>query len=324
MSRGNNTKGCAEGNISQATTFSVPECKGEPCQVLSLLSTHIYHVTSKRLYLGEEVPTEPGEHLERYNQDIKEARGFLPCVRCNRGISLPENVRLGKREREIILTAPGPDEEEGLLIKGEERAEREAKLRAVRKMTAAGLLFWGIQLINIETKIRSNPHYETDEEGTLWHCWTPVYRIYRRRVAWRSYLGQAVVEVAEEALKAGKRIRWNNYRGRIIELTSAEPELMFEMMKERVREIMDISLREAQYEITALATYDKLKDLNSALDFATGRDTLKAEQARLKASACPRCRKPRRTQMGYSDLDLLLCDDCWKALAREWKEKRGG
>lgn len=130
--------------------------------------------------------------LKTYEQAMILIQENLPCDKCSRGAVL-ESVRLSKHERYLLLSAPGPDEDKrGFLVATGTRAQKESKLRAMRKLSSVGFVECG---------------------WASWGKWGDCYfhNNYHRRVIRRSPLGQAIVECIGEKLAVGEQIRWQKH-----------------------------------------------------------------------------------------------------------------
>lgn len=149
------------------------EVDGHPCEVMAL----IMHST-----------------LSTTICSIVQETDILPCNRCRKGerdIQRLRGVRLGHRERRILLTAPTPKEQPQVIgPEGDGRPVLEAHRRAIRKLRGAALL-------------------EV--------CRRPWGSQERRRPIRRTMLGQAVFDRIESPLRAVEPIRWVQHQAYLVD-----------------------------------------------------------------------------------------------------------
>ena len=147
-------------------------------------------------------PCDMAEHLgSGLAPALELVADHLPCDSCRAGAARARDLarlRLGERERWILLHAPGPEGEDGLLLDARTRPGRESLLRAARRLHAAGLVYVGA--------LR-----ERRERRVPWRIRAGLrpatFDVYRR-AAWRTPLGESLVRLRGHQLGAGARIRW--------------------------------------------------------------------------------------------------------------------
>lgn len=141
-----------------------------------------------------------GREAQKLLHRLASLSDCLPCEHC-RSAELAaqrlDRVRLGRHERNILLHAPGPEAAQGAILDPSLRthSERETYLRAVRKLTRAGLARSGTQAMRLQTNTRR-------ADGTL------VSRAYAHRTLRLTPLGVQVVESYRNELENGKPVRW--------------------------------------------------------------------------------------------------------------------
>jgi hypothetical protein len=119
-------------------------------------------------------------------------------------------VRLGARERHILRSASPPEDLGGWPIDGgTRRAGHEAMLRAARKLERVGLI--ETETVPVEMRAK-DPRRERliYRDGCFWERVDPTRRqiVYRRR-AWRSQLGEAILEAYPHELHGRDPVRWD-------------------------------------------------------------------------------------------------------------------
>ena len=124
----------------------------------------------------------------------------LPCPWCReveRSANQIARVRLGRHERNILLYAPPPESPDGAILDPslKTHSDRETYLRAVRKLSRAGLLRIGIRRVAMQT---------TGERGDG----TQISRVYSHRTMWITPFGQQVVACYRNELEEGRAVRW--------------------------------------------------------------------------------------------------------------------
>ena len=109
-------------------------------------------------------------------------------------------MRFGKHERNILLYSPGPDAPSGAILDPDlsTHSDRETYLRAVRKLSKAGLLDAGRRLVRVETA-------GTRRDGSS------VSRAYAHRTLQQTELGALVVEFYRREMESGRAIRWDRH-----------------------------------------------------------------------------------------------------------------
>ncbi len=158
-----------------------PPClDGAPCEMVRRLLTALHR------------EAERAGHLDGAEKLLAALSDLLPCDRCQGAESAVASLgrlRLGRREREILLIAPPPTAEAYLLVpRGTGRAAADVQRRALKKLVAANLI-----------------------------------RVSPSRTVQRRPLGQAVVERLGPVLKRGGRIRWAEHRAALLEAVRQPP-----------------------------------------------------------------------------------------------------
>jgi len=131
------------------------------------------------------------------------SRPFLPCEVCRFPAVAAENlsrVRLGKHERNILVNAALPDDPRGAVIDPElsTHSERETNLRAVRKLSRAGLLRIGKTRVRVQTSgLRGDGQ--------------AITRSYLMRTVWKTPFGVQIVRYYLDDLQNGRSIRWSRF-----------------------------------------------------------------------------------------------------------------
>ena len=191
----------------------VLECEGQNCRVIQAVGRYL-----PALENGE------GKRL------VALAEGRLPCDSCRRLARGLRGMRLGWRERMILLEAApfesekppvvrelaGDDEEVELFVGGEEkirrarvgdRAAQVATARAVTRLLKAGLLW------------KKFTRWEVYEKQAHWDRWTHSYGRWPRgrRVCTvqRTRLGDSLVARLDDVLRTRERIRWGDLPERL-------------------------------------------------------------------------------------------------------------
>ena len=124
----------------------------------------------------------------------------LPCASCRAGerqVTELRRMRLGKHERNILLYAPRPDAQQGAILDPDltTHAERETYLRAVRKLSRAGLIVSGRRFVRRETS-------GVRRDGQS------VQRAYAHRTLRLTELGASVVSHYQREMETGRAVRW--------------------------------------------------------------------------------------------------------------------
>ncbi len=165
------------------------------------------------------------------NDELKIFARQLPCHHCDVATEAQASglrgVRLGKRERALLLAAPPPDAEEGMwvvatggtiekinlramtvfrLTAPPPRAAQEAELRAMRKLCDAGLL------------VARYARAQVLPPGS--YRWRNTWL---RRV-WLTPFGAELVKRYRDELQTGKRIRWDKRTADAAESAAATPD----------------------------------------------------------------------------------------------------
>jgi hypothetical protein len=182
-------KRCASAYESKDTTFYECPYTGQQCLVALAFS-------------------------QKAQEAIGQATHCLPCSFCHGATDKAQKlrgVRLGKWEREILLHAPSYEAKEGLPVGvGESRAEKEAKLRAARKLKEAGLLFTGTRKIEQETARLTARWWRDPETKRIYELHQrKIKRRYAHRTVFLSPLGEGITSLFATELKARKPIRWD-------------------------------------------------------------------------------------------------------------------
>jgi hypothetical protein len=144
----------------------------------------------------------PCEVETALGRDFTDVADYLPCGNC-RGAddarAKLHGIRLGKREREILLTAAAPDARRGTVILPDchDHATRESALRAWRGLRSKGLLVYDCEWNRVETRAR-------DSAGR------PIDSAHITAAARLSPLGAKIVDAYRRELEGGLRIRWDS------------------------------------------------------------------------------------------------------------------
>ena len=149
-----------------------------------------------------DAPCDVAEKLGPEHQAALElVADHLPCASCRVGATRTRDLarlRLGARERWLLLQAPALEAEDGLLLDAPTRAGRESILRAARRLRAAGLAYvWS-----------RRERRERQEPWRIRARLRPATFDVHRRQAWRTPLGEALVRLRGPQLRARARIRW--------------------------------------------------------------------------------------------------------------------
>ncbi len=131
----------------------------------------------------------------------------LPCARCReaqQAVDGLKRTRFGKHERNILMYSPGPEAPVGAILDPDlnTHSDRETYLRAVRKLSKAGLLTAGRRFVRVETA-------GTRRDGTS------VSRTYAHRTLQQTELGALVVEHYRTEMETGRAIRWGRHIDKI-------------------------------------------------------------------------------------------------------------
>jgi hypothetical protein len=165
----------------------------KPCEVVTALSSRF------------RPPLRNGRRLDMLAAaDL--IRAALPCPWCrevDRAASSIKRVRLGRHERNILLHAPSADSREGAILDPslKTHSDRETYLRAVRKLSRAGLVRTGQRRVAMRTLGRRR-------DGMT------VERAYTHRTMWLTPFGAQVVACYRRELEEGRPIRWALHRDR--------------------------------------------------------------------------------------------------------------
>ncbi len=160
------------------------------------------------LWPGVAKDTESLEAEARWSTMLGMVRPHLDCWLCprvaERDAANLAGLRLGKHERRVLLLAPPPPRDKGVVIEpeGTGRAATAAHLRAIRTLRQAGLLGVDWQQQTVEAPRRGS-----------WR----LMRVVTHRVAVQlSPLGAAVVGRVRQQLMNGAPIRWAQHRDRVL------------------------------------------------------------------------------------------------------------
>lgn len=124
-------------------------------------------------------------------------------------------LHLGRCSRRILLLAPGPTDEPGLLAPDREgRAPAESHRRALRRLAEIGLieLSWKVEEVQTKREKQAKPLLWDQDSGTYQDNpphQVPVRRSVEKRAARLTPLGAALVNQLRPALESGERIRWD-------------------------------------------------------------------------------------------------------------------
>lgn len=168
--------------------FTCPE-NGRSCEVADAVS---------------DLCLRPGSRAaSRVSVAFEHVADCLPCERCRKAdvrVDGLRRMRLGKHERNILLYAPVPDAPSGAILDPElsSHSDRETYLRAIRKLSRAGLLETSRRLVRVETAgVRRNGSH--------------VSRAYSHRTLRQTELGALVVEHYRREMDLGRPIRWDHH-----------------------------------------------------------------------------------------------------------------
>jgi hypothetical protein len=123
-------------------------------------------------------------------------------------------VRLGSRERALLLAAPSPAALTGLAVEAPEktRAAQQAFLRAAAKLARHQLLFRRaiVHARRVDDPRRHHPRYA---RGRFWVRTDPTRRHWSKRIyVWATPLGEGIGRVYARELRSGQPIRWTAER----------------------------------------------------------------------------------------------------------------
>jgi len=174
----------------------------EPGGVAATSGAHACHIDERpcevEVLFAHHLPAETAATaLEQYGR-------CLPCHVCRYLDGAPARLtglRLGKREREVLLKAAPPSAKDGTKLVADvaARAERESTLRAVRRLFGVGLLAVGRAATS---RTRTVTYGYGGKYDTKWNYYT--------RAVWLSEFGEAIVGRCRAELESGRRIRWGD------------------------------------------------------------------------------------------------------------------
>ncbi len=198
------TKRCAGEHVGTSATSYAPL----PCTVEIARPCLVVDQWGPALWPGVARDIEPLEAEARWSKVLGMVRPHLDCWLCprvaERDAARLAGLRLGKHERRVLLLAPLPPRDKGVVIEpeGTGRATTAAHLRAIRTLRHAGLLCVDWQPQTVEAPRRGS-----------WR----LMRVVTHRVAVQlSPLGAAVVGRVRPQLTNGAPIRWAQHRDRAL------------------------------------------------------------------------------------------------------------
>jgi hypothetical protein len=155
-------------------------------------------------------------------QSLSAARRWMPCGRCRAATAAAQRLpgtRLGHRERDILLRAP-TEQAEVLCAATDTRAGKEAKLRAARKLSRAGLVWTGKEDAEGSRRDRKRGKWAYFKGGTNYYYRDDLTDRLRVRVvtARLTPLGAEIRERYLAELTDGRPIRWD---GRVADAAAA-------------------------------------------------------------------------------------------------------
>lgn len=168
---------------------------------------HICHVDGDSCEVADAVSQlclRPGSRgMPRVRDAFEHIADCLPCSRCREAEQMVvqlQRMRLGKHERNLLLYSPGPEAPSGAILDPElsTHSDRETYLRAVRKLSRAGLIDAGRRLVRMETSGKRR-------DGSA------VSRAYAHRTIRQTELGALVVQHYRREMETGRAIRWNRH-----------------------------------------------------------------------------------------------------------------
>jgi len=227
---------------------------------------------------------------------------LLPCTSCRAAESDAKRLvgaKLGRRERAILMVAPGPADgarerqPAPVVIEGDGqgRAAQEANRRAIRALARLGLI----------------------ETGR-----TRVGRRARRGVR-LAPLGGAVVQLLRGDLEAGRPIRWDRHLAEVASVARRDATWL------RVRLAWTIESAQFYGRMTTLAPRGRGNGAGVAdaqRRMAALKVVLRALSGSGESSLCGRCGEAADRQSFEPD-GPALCGPCWAALGRIWRDGDG-
>jgi hypothetical protein len=226
-------KSCAEGNITTDTTSSAYLCPidGASCEVVSLFQRDLVSL----LKAGKPEDGDIGPDLERTCRNIA---GYLPCEHCRVADKSTEDLprlRLGGRERAVLLAAPKPEGSiysdhpfEVLPYEKPGRSASETQRRAIRKLARAGLIWASSIKVEIEREVR-----RWDSTDGFYYKSKQRAGRYKRSVC-LTPTGAALVERLGGLLREGKPIRWVHHHEAVLAAVRRTPEELIRSLKEEL------------------------------------------------------------------------------------------
>ncbi len=164
---------------------------------------------------------------------IERAQPHLPCHRCRFPEVAAQNLpamRLGKHERNILRNAAGPDAVSGAVIDPDmsTHSEREANLRAVRKLTRAGLLRVGRSRVRVQTAgIR--------RDGAA------IKRTYLMRTVWQTPFGAEIAHCYAVEIASGRAIRWARHTQNAVQAVRLRGDTLLSFFRDHLRRVVQTS-----------------------------------------------------------------------------------
>jgi len=169
---------------------------------------------------------------ERSAEAVAAVASWLPCDMCRLAeaqTAALSGVRLGRHERRVLLSAPGPEDKAVIIApESDTRAADEALRRAIRKLGASGLVW----LDKEPVEVRAQYHKRIELEkvwGNRWGWETTRRATVRKRSVKLSPLGAAVVNLARADLEGGRPVRWSKYQADGLAATRRTPVELLEV-----------------------------------------------------------------------------------------------
>ena len=227
----------------------------EPCEVVALFAS------SMQGRVEFESPGPEPESRTRtqgdggklpVGQDFDLIKEHLPCYRCRLmedQANRLERVRLGRRERHVLLNAPPCQGESSVLsARGSSSAEKiqqkrsaeEGMRRAIRKLSRVGLVWREHRAIQIRRRTHPGKQRWAPQDEVSHPAITTKEWAYWRVTCRLSPLGQGLVDlVRADLLEAGKPLRWAKHRAAVIAAVRRSPVELLAEFKTNLERTME-------------------------------------------------------------------------------------